>query len=140
MGQWFVRMEDKMGKTGGKILVTGADGFIGSHLVEALARRGFHVRAFVQYNARNQWGWIEDISKEIFQAVEIFPADLRDSFAVKKAVSGCQVVMHLGALIAIPYSYTAPQDYIQTNIIAPLNVLQASLEVGVEQVIHTSTS
>lgn len=123
-----------------KILITGADGFIGSHLTEALIRKGNFVRAFVQYNFRNHWGWLENISPEFSSSIEIFSADLRDPFAVQKAVRGCARVFHLGALIAIPYSYTAPQDYVQTNILGTLNVLQASLEEKVDQVIHTSTS
>lgn len=123
-----------------KILVTGADGFIGSHLVEALVRKGFSVRAFAMYNSLSRWGWLEDVAPEIKSAVEIFAADLRDPFAVRKAVKGCTKVFHLGALIAIPYSYIAPADYVDTNIKGTLNVMQACLDENVEQVIHTSTS
>ena len=123
-----------------KVLVTGADGFIGSHLVEELVDQGHEVRAFVMYNARNQWGWVDDIDERRMKGVEVFAADLRDPFAVRRAVAGCKRVFHLGALIAIPYSYRAPHDYAQTNVVGTLNVLQASLEEQVERVIHTSTS
>ncbi len=108
--------------------------------MEALVEQGHEVRAFVQYNSRNHWGWIEDLDPQRMTAVEVFPADLRDPFSVRKAVAGCKKVFHLGALIAIPYSYLAPQEYIQTNVLGTLNVLQASLDEKVEQVIHTSTS
>lgn len=123
-----------------RVLVTGSEGFIGSHLVEALVRKGYDVRALIQYNFRGHWGWIEDVPPESMRNVEVFPADLRDPFVVRKAVAGCRKVFHLGALIAIPYSYVAPQEYVQTNVIGTLNVLQSSLEEKVEQVIHTSTS
>ncbi len=123
-----------------KVLVTGADGFIGSHLVEELVQNGYSVKAFVQYNFRNQWGWLENLSAQHLACIEIFSADLRDPFAVQRAVRGCSRIFHLGALIAIPYSYMAPQDYIQTNVLGTLNILQASLEEKVDQVIHTSTS
>ncbi len=123
-----------------KVLVTGADGFIGSHLVDNLVRQGYSVRAFVQYNSQNRWGWMEDVSREILDSVEIFSADLRDSFSVRRAISGCKIVCHLGALIAIPYSYTAPQEYISTNVMGTLNVLEAALSEKVDHLIHTSTS
>lgn len=122
------------------VLVTGADGFIGSHLVEELVQRDFHVRAFIQYNARNQWGWMDDIQKDLMAGIEIIAGDLRDPFSVRKAVSGCRRVFHLGALIAIPYSYTAPYEYVQTNMMGTLNVMQACLDEKVERIIHTSTS
>src|SRR3989338_1276930 len=88
------------------VLVTGADGFIGSHLTEALVRKGHQVRAFVQYNSRNHWGWIEDLSPDLLDSIEVYAGDLRDPYSVRKAVTGCRRVFHLGALIAIPYSYS----------------------------------
>jgi NAD dependent epimerase/dehydratase len=122
------------------VLVTGADGFIGSHLVEGLVHLGCHVRALAQYNAMGRFGWLEDLAAEVKNEVEILPADLRDPFAMRQAVKGCSRVFHLGALIAIPYSYIAPAEYVATNISGTLNILQAALEEGVDQVIHTSTS
>lgn len=123
-----------------KVLVTGAGGFIGSHLVEELIRQGYSVRAFVHYNSRNSWGWIEELNSTIQDNLEMFPADIRDPFVVKKAIQGCSTVFHLAALIAIPYSYIAPGEFIETNIKGTLNILQASLEEKVNRVIHTSTS
>ena len=122
------------------VLVTGADGFIGSHLTEALVRKGHQVRAFVQYNSRNHWGWIEDLSPDLLDSIEVYAGDLRDPYSVRKAVTGCRRVFHLGALIAIPYSYSAPHEYVSTNVGGTLNVMQACLEEKVGQVIHTSTS
>lgn len=119
-----------------KILVTGADGFIGSHLVEALAAQGHQVRAFVCYNSFNSWGWLDGSSA----AAEVVSGDIRDPHAVREAVRGCDIVFHLAALIAIPYSYLAPQSYVDTNITGTLNVLQAARELGVKRVVHTSTS
>jgi len=123
-----------------KVLVTGAGGFIGSHLVDRLVRDGHQVRAFVHYNCRNHYGWIEDLEEEVRQALDVFPSDLRDPFAVRKSVTGCQRIFHLGALIAIPYSYIAPMDFVETNVKGTLNMLQAALEEEVETFIHTSTS
>ena len=123
-----------------RVLVTGAGGFIGSHVVERLVQLGAEVRAFVHYNSRNDWGLLEFLRKEILDHIEVFPGDLTDAALVYKAVAGCQVVFHLGALIAIPYSYQAPQQFIDTNVKGTLNVLQACLEEQVEKVIHTSTS
>jgi NAD dependent epimerase/dehydratase len=123
-----------------RVLVTGAGGFIGSHVVERLVQLGAEVRAFVHYNSRNDWGLLEFLRKEILDHIEVFPGDLTDAALVYKAVAGCQVVFHLGALIAIPYSYQAPQQFIDTNVKGTLNVLQACLEKHVEKVIHTSTS
>ena len=123
-----------------RILVTGASGFIGSHVVERLVRLGAKVRAFVHYNSRNDWGLLELLQKETLEHIEVFPGDLTDAALVYKAVAGCQVVFHLGALIAIPYSYQAPQQFIDTNVKGTLNILQACLEEQVEKVIHTSTS
>lgn len=123
-----------------RILVTGADGFIGSHLVESLVNLGYSVRAFVLYNSFNSWGWLDQVSPEIRESIEIFSGDIRDPYGVKEAMKGCDVVMHLAALIAIPYSYHSPETYVDTNIKGTLNVLQASKELGVGKVIVTSTS
>ena len=126
--------------TSGKILVTGADGFIGSHLVEALVRMGCDVRAFVMYNSFNSWGWLDRVDKDIMDAIEIFAGDIRDPHGVKEAMKGCAVVFHLAALIAIPYSYHSPATYVDTNINGTLNIVQAARELGVRRVVHTSTS
>ena len=123
-----------------KILVTGADGFIGSHLVEALVNGGYDVRAFVAYNSFNTWGWLDTSEKKIIDAVEVIPGDIRDQNGVQKAVDGCDVVLHLAALIAIPFSYNSPSTYIDTNIMGTLNVLQAARTCGGIKVIQTSTS
>ncbi len=125
---------------GKKVLVTGAAGFIGSHLTEELVKMGCQVRAFVHYNSQNNWGNLELIDKKILKEVEIFKADITDPFAVHKAVEDREVVFHLAALIAIPYSYIAPQAYVQTNVIGTLNVMEACLKHGVQKVVHTSTS
>lgn len=123
-----------------KILVTGADGFIGSHLVEALVRDGYDVKAFCLYNSFNDVGWLKDIDPEIIGNIEFIMGDIRDFNCIKSATKGVNYVFHLAALIAIPYSYVAPMSYIETNIKGTFNVLQAALENSVEQVIHTSTS
>jgi len=129
-----------MNLNGKKILVTGADGFIGSHLAEELVRRGYSVRAFVLYNSFNFWGWLEDLPLSILGEIEVFSGDVRDPHGVKKAVQGCDIVMHLAALIAIPYSYHSPDTYVDTNIKGTLNILQAARETGAKKIIHTSTS
>jgi NAD dependent epimerase/dehydratase len=123
-----------------KILVTGADGFIGSHLAEELVRRGCDVRAFVLYNSFNSWGWLDHSEPEILKSLDVFPGDIRDPHGVKKSMEGCDVVMHLAALIAIPYSYHSPDTYVDTNVKGTLNVVQAARELGLQKVIHTSTS
>jgi len=123
-----------------KILVTGADGFIGSHLTEQLVSEGYDVRAFVLYNSFNSWGWLDHSPQRIRDGLDIFAGDIRDPHGVKKAMEGCDVVMHLAALIAIPYSYHSPDTYVDTNIKGTLNVVQAARELGVEKVVHTSTS
>ena len=123
-----------------KVLITGADGFIGSHLTESLVREGYSVRAFVMYNSFNSWGWLDQVSAEIKKSIEVFAGDIRDPHGVKAAVRDCDAVLHLAALIAIPYSYTSPDTYIDTNVKGTLNVLQAARELGVKRVIHTSTS
>jgi dTDP-glucose 4,6-dehydratase len=123
-----------------QVLVTGADGFIGSHLVEGLVSSGHKVKALTMYNSFGTWGWLDSIPKEILDQVEVIPGDIRDSIFVRNAMKGCSDVMHLAALIAIPYSYTAPEAYIDTNVKGTLNILQAAREASVEKVIHTSTS
>lgn len=123
-----------------QVLVTGAGGFIGSHLCEALVRAGCAVRAFVHYNALNSWGWLESLPAEIRAELDVFAGDVRDPFGVAQAVSGCQQVFHLAALIAIPYSYHSPATYVETNITGTLNLLQAARTAGVERLLQTSTS
>jgi len=122
------------------VLVTGAGGFIGSHLTEHLVRLGAKVHALVKYNSRDDRGQIEYLPQEIQDAIEIYWGDLRDTKSVFNAVKECQTVFHLGALIAIPYSYINPADYAQTNILGTTNILNACLEYGIEKVVHTSTS
>lgn len=123
-----------------KILVTGADGFIGSHLVEALVRAGYEVRAFVLYNSFNSWGWLDRCADDVRDQFEIFAGDIRDPHGVRTAMEGCDAVLHLAALIAIPYSYHSPDTYVDTNVKGTLNVVQAARELGVSKVVHTSTS
>jgi NAD dependent epimerase/dehydratase len=122
------------------VLVTGADGFIGSHLVEALVKEGWKVKAFVQYNSFNSWGWLDSLPKEISESLEIYCGDIRDPNGVRVAVKGCTHILHLASLIAIPYSYHSPDAYVDTNVKGTLNVLQAARDFGVEKLIHTSTS
>jgi NAD dependent epimerase/dehydratase len=123
-----------------KVLITGADGFIGSHLTEALIRRGYKVRAFVYYNSFNSWGWLDKCSDDVKGKFEVFTGDVRDPYGVRSAMKDCDYVLHLAALIAIPFSYYSPDSYVDTNIKGTLNVLQAARELGVERLIHTSTS
>jgi NAD dependent epimerase/dehydratase len=123
-----------------KILVTGADGFIGSHLTEYLVKLGCRVRAFVYYNSFGSWGWLNHADQHIKDQLEIFAGDIRDPHGVKTAMAGCDVVMHLAALIGIPYSYHSPDAYVDTNIKGTLNILQAARELGTEKIVHTSTS
>jgi dTDP-glucose 4,6-dehydratase len=125
---------------GRTVLVTGAGGFIGSHLVERLLLEGAKVKAFVHYNSRNHWGHLEDLLPHQRQDIEIVSGDLRDGGRVDTAVSGCEVVFHLGALIAIPYSYVAPQDVVMTNVLGTLNVLESVRRHGAKRLVHTSTS
>ena len=122
------------------ILVTGADGFIGSHLTEELVRQGHSVRAFVYYNSFNSWGWLDRCSPEVKGKFEVFSGDIRDPHGVREAMKGCEAVIHLAALIAIPFSYHSPDTYVDTNMKGTLNVLQAARDLGVKRVIHTSTS
>lgn len=123
-----------------KILITGADGFIGSHLTEKLVNKGCRVKAFIYYNSFNSWGWLDHAPADIKTQVEIFAGDIRDPFGVSTAVEDCDVVFHLAALIAIPYSYHSPATYIDTNIKGTLNVMQAVRTHDIEKVVHTSTS
>ena len=123
-----------------KILITGADGFIGSHLTEALVRAGFKVRAFVLYNSFNSWGWLDYCAPDIKGQFEVFAGDIRDPYGVRTAMKDCDAVLHLAALIAIPYSYHSPDSYVDTNIKGTLNVVQAARELDVSRVVHTSTS
>jgi len=123
-----------------KILVTGADGFIGSHLTEALVREGHDVRAFVYYNSFGSRGWLDRSPAEITDNLDVFAGDVRDPNGVRAAMKGCDVVYHLAALIAIPYSYHSPASYVDTNVTGTLNVVQAARDLGVSRVLHTSTS
>ncbi len=129
-----------MNLQGKKVLVTGADGFIGSHLAEALVRQGADVRAFVLYNSFNSRGWLDSTAAEIIHEMEVVAGDIRDFHSVKQACEGAAAVFHLAALIAIPYSYRAPGSYVDTNVSGTLNVVQAARECDVEKVVHTSTS
>ncbi|NKF05588.1 SDR family NAD(P)-dependent oxidoreductase [Clostridium gasigenes] len=123
-----------------KILVTGADGFIGSHLVENLVKKGYKVKAFTYYNSFNTWGWLDTLEKDILNEIEIFSGDIRDTNGVREAVKGVSDIFHLAALIGIPFSYHSPDSYIDTNIKGTLNVLQASRDLNVDRVLITSTS
>ncbi len=123
-----------------KVLVTGADGFIGSHLTEALLQKGAKVRAFVYYNSFGSWGWLDSLPKNHQRKIDIFSGDIRDPHGVQKAVEGIDIIFHLAALIGIPFSYHSPDSYVDTNVKGTLNVLQAARNKGVKKIIHTSTS
>lgn len=123
-----------------KVMVTGADGFIGSHLVEELIQKGFQVRAFVYYNSFNSWGWLDTLPDDVIKNVEIFQGDIRDPNGVEEAMKGVEAVFHLAALIAIPFSYHSPDTYVDTNIKGTLNVLQAARKLRPERIFITSTS
>jgi len=125
---------------GKKILITGAGGFIGSHLTERLVNLGAMVRAFVRYNSRNDRGWLEILPPSVKEKIDVLMGDLRDSESVREAMKDIEIVFHLAALIAIPYSYIRPREVIETNVIGTLNVLNAARDYGVKKVIHTSTS
>jgi dTDP-glucose 4,6-dehydratase len=124
----------------GSALVTGAGGFIGSHLVEVLARTGGEVRAFVEYDAQNSWGWLDHVDDKVKETIDVVAGDVRDPHGVQAAMEGCSRVYHLAALIGIPYSYRSPDTYVATNVTGTLNVLQAARALDVEKVVHTSTS
>jgi len=123
-----------------RVLVTGADGFIGSHLAESLVRDGHDVRAFVYYNSFNSWGWLDGAEPEVKASLDVFAGDIRDPHGVRQAMKGCDVVLHLAALIAIPFSYHSPASCIDTNITGTLNVLQAARDLEIGRLVHTSTS
>jgi NAD dependent epimerase/dehydratase len=123
-----------------KVLITGADGFIGSHLTEASVRAGYQTRAFVLYNSFNSWGWLDECATDVAGHFEVFAGDIRDPYGVRAATKGCDIILHLAALVAIPYSYHSPDTYIDTNIKGTLNVLQAARDLGVSRVVSTSTS
>ncbi len=123
-----------------KVLVTGADGFIGSHLTELLLEQGYEVRAFAYYNSFNTWGWLDSLPKEKLKEIEVFTGDIRDPNGVREAMDGMDGVFHLAALIAIPFSYHSPDSYVDTNIKGTLNVLQAARQLGTERILVTSTS
>lgn len=129
-----------MNLNGKRILVTGADGFIGSQLTETLVRAGHEVRALVMYNSFNSWGWLDTAPAEIRGQLDVVSGDIRDPHGVRQAMRDCDVVFHLAALIAIPYSYHSPDTYVDTNIKGTLNVVQAARDLGIEKVVHTSTS
>ncbi len=131
-------MEDMLSRA--RVLVTGAGGFIGSHLCELCLAKGAHVRAFVHYNSRNDWGMLEDLDRRKLREIEVQTGDLRDPEAVRRAVRTCNYVFHLGALIGIPYSYVNPADVVSTNVLGTLHVLQACMDSGVERIVQTSTS
>ena len=123
-----------------KVLVTGADGFIGSHLVEGLVKEGHKVKAFAYYNSFNSWGWLDTLPKEVMKNVEVFTGDIRDPNGVREAMKGMNEVFHLAALIAIPFSYHSPDTYVDTNIKGTLNVLQAAKDIDISRLLITSTS
>ena len=121
-------------------MVTGAGGFIGSHLCEALVKAGYKVKAFVLYNSHNSWEWLDHVSADVMENIEVILGDVRDPFGVRETMKGCDGVLHLAALIGIPYSYHSPQSYVDTNVSGTLNVVQAARDLGIERVVHTSTS
>lgn len=123
-----------------KIFVTGADGFIGSHLVESLVKKGYDVKALVLYNSFNYWGWLDDIDESIKKSIEVVTGDIRDPFGIDNAIKDCDVVINLAALIAIPYSYSSPSSYVDTNIKGTLNILESIKKHKIQKLIHTSTS
>ena len=123
-----------------KIFITGADGFIGSHLVESLVKKGYSVKAFCLYNSQGSWGWLDNLPSQTKSKIEVILGDIRDPLSVKLGMKGCDTVFHLAALIAIPYSYIAPSSYVDTNVQGTLNVLQAARDLEVKRFIQTSTS
>jgi nucleoside-diphosphate-sugar epimerase len=126
--------------SGKKILVTGSEGFIGSHLTGKLVELGAEVTALVQYNSFNSWGWLDTLVSDIKNEIKVYTGDIREYDNIKKAVNTQEIVFHLAALIAIPYSYQSPAAYVRTNVEGTLNVMQACLDYGVKKVVHTSTS
>lgn len=136
----MIKNKNSGNKIGKKILITGADGFIGSHLTELLIEQGYEVRAFVYYNSFNSWGWLDSLAEDKLERIEVFPGDIRDPHGVETAMQGCDIVFHLAALITIPFSYHSPDSYVETNIGGTLNVLQSARKLDVKKVIITSTS
>jgi NAD dependent epimerase/dehydratase len=122
------------------VLITGADGFIGSHLTEQLIREGYRVRAFVFYNSFNNWGWLDSLPRNVLESIEVISGDIRDPYGVRSAMKGVDIVFHLAALIAIPFSYHSPEAYVDTNVKGTLNILQAARDLGVSKILVTSTS
>jgi dTDP-glucose 4,6-dehydratase len=133
-------MQEARALQGKRVLVTGADGFIGSHLTEALVRAGVQVRAFVLYNSFNSWGWLDSADAQLRDGLDVFAGDIRDQGGVRAAMRDCDVVLHLAALISIPFSYHSPEAFVDTNIKGTLNVVQAARDLGVTRVVATSTS
>lgn len=133
-------MERQVLQTMKKVLVTGADGFIGSHLTEELVKKGYSVKAFALYNSFNTWGWLDTLPKDVMEDIEVFTGDVRDPNGVRTAMQDVDEVFHLAALIAIPFSYHSPDSYVDTNIKGTLNVLQAARDLGTERILVTSTS
>tara|TARA_Y100001968_G_C19451760_1_gene769166 strand:- start:7379 stop:8398 length:1020 start_codon:yes stop_codon:yes gene_type:complete len=131
---------DSLKNSKSKVLVTGADGFIGSHLVESLLKAGYSVRAFCLYNSHGSWGWLDNLNDSTKKNIEVILGDIRDPLCVRRAVKGCDIVFHLAALISIPYSYNAPSSYLETNVHGTLNIVQAAKDFEVSRVVHTSTS
>jgi len=123
-----------------KVLITGAEGFIGSHLTEEIIKKGAYVRAFIHYNPFNNWGWLDTLPEKIKSKIEIFSGDIREAYNVYRAMEGIDVVFHLAALVGIPYSYYSPESYVATNIMGTVNVLQAARDNKVYKIVHTSTS
>jgi dTDP-glucose 4,6-dehydratase len=123
-----------------KAIVTGADGFIGSHLVERLVRSGYDVKAFVLYNSFNSWGWLDILDDKIKKSIEVISGDVRDPICIRNALEGCDIAFHLAALVSVPYSYHAPQSFIDTNVKGTLNLVQAARDLNLTKIIHTSTS
>tara|TARA_B100001248_G_C27396080_1_gene465655 strand:+ start:1293 stop:2291 length:999 start_codon:yes stop_codon:yes gene_type:complete len=123
-----------------KALITGSDGFIGSHLVESLVKDGIQVKAFCFYNSNNSWGWLDTLSNDVKKNIDVYLGDIRDPYSVKEAMRGCDIVFHLAALIGIPYSYISPSSYVDTNIHGTLNIVQSARELNLKKIVHTSTS
>lgn len=123
-----------------RILVTGADGFIGSRLVEMLVCDGYDVRAMVMYNSLGSWGWLDTLDPKTLRSIEVVQSDVRDRNGIREAAKGCNIILHLAALISIPYSYHAPNSYVETNLVGTMNVLEAARDLGIERVVSTSTS
>lgn len=134
------RLKTNLKEINKKIFVTGADGFIGSHLIEKLVINNFKVKALVYYNSFNSFGWIDDIDKTLKNKIDIVSGDVRDEKIIRDCIKDCKYVVHLAALIGIPYSYISPKSYLDTNVLGTANILQSSKELGVKKIIHTSTS